>query len=78
MTQKVFTGSMVTLLREDGRNFRFLLVPPMQANIEENKLSVAAPLGKALLGRHAGEEFSFDAPGGPVRMSVPEIQPTSG
>lgn len=62
MTQKVFTGSMVTLLREDGRNFRLRLVPPVEANISEGKLSVAAPLGKALTGRRAGEESSVDAP----------------
>lgn len=78
MERKVFTGCTVTVLREDGRNFRFLLVPPMEANIDEGRLSVAAPLGKALLGRRPGEEFIFDAPGGPVQMKVLEIEPISG
>ena len=78
MDKKVFTGSTVSLLREDGRNLRFQLVPPMEANINQGKLSVASPMGKALLGRRQGEEFSFDAPGGRVRMKVLEIQPGSG
>ncbi|MBI2116603.1 MAG: GreA/GreB family elongation factor [candidate division NC10 bacterium] len=78
MPEKVFTGSKVTLLREDGRSFDFVLVPPTDANINQGRLSVGAPLGKALLGRHKGEEFSFNAPGGPVRMKVLDIQPTSG
>lgn len=77
MDKKVFTGSTVTLLREDGRNFRFRLVPPVEANINQGKLSVAAPLGKALLGRRPGEEFSFEAPGGPVRMKILEVEPAS-
>jgi transcription elongation factor GreA len=50
----------------------------MEANINQGKLSVAAPLGKALLGRRPGEEFSFDAPGGPVKMKVLEIEPCAG
>ncbi|MBI4572156.1 MAG: GreA/GreB family elongation factor [candidate division NC10 bacterium] len=78
MAEIVFTGSTVTLLREDGRSFAFALVPPMEANINQGKLSVGAPLGKALLGRRKGEEFSFDAPGGPVHMKVLDIQPGSG
>lgn len=78
MPEKVFTGSKVTLLREDGRSFDFVLVPPTDANINQGRLSVGAPLGKAVLGRRKGEEFSFQAPGGPVRMKVLNIQPTSG
>jgi transcription elongation factor GreA len=50
----------------------------MEANINQGKFSVASPMGKALLGRRQGEEFSFDAPGGPVRMKVLEIQPGLG
>lgn len=75
MEYRVSTGSVVTLLREDGRNFRFRLVPPMEANIDQGRLSVGTPLGKALLGRRPGEEFSFDAPSGPVRVKVLEIEP---
>jgi transcription elongation GreA/GreB family factor len=78
MDRKVFTGSTVTLFREDGRNFCFRLVPPIEANINQGKLSVASPMGKALLGRRQGEEFSFEVPGGSVRMKVLEIQPGSG
>jgi transcription elongation factor GreA len=69
MDRKVFTGSTVTLLREDGRNL---------ANINQGKPSVASPMGKALLGRRQGEEFSLEAPGGSVRMKVLEIRPGSG
>ncbi len=78
MVERVSKGSAVTVLREDGRNFRFVLVPPSEANPDEGKLSMAAPLGRELLGREAGEEFSFQGQGGSVRMKVLEIEPTSG
>ncbi|MBI4571693.1 MAG: GreA/GreB family elongation factor [candidate division NC10 bacterium] len=45
---------------------------------DEGKLSKPAPLGRELLGRGAGEEFSLQAPGGPVRMTVLEVEPASG
>lgn len=78
MPEKVFTGCKVILLREDGRILHFVLVPPTEANINEGKLSVASPMGKALLGRRPGEEFSFDAPGGPVRAKVLAIESMPG
>jgi transcription elongation GreA/GreB family factor len=78
MAERVSKGSAVTVLREDGRNLHFRLVAPTEANIDEGKLSVTAPLGKELLGREAGEEFNFHAPGGPMRMKVLQVEPTSG
>jgi transcription elongation GreA/GreB family factor len=75
MERKIIPGSTVTVLREDGRNFCFVLVPPVEANINEGRLSVAAPLGRALLGREPGEEFTFDAPGGRVKMTILDVLP---
>jgi transcription elongation GreA/GreB family factor len=77
MERKINPGAAVTVLREDGRNFRFVLVPPIEANINEGRLSVAAPLGKALLGREPGEEFTFEAPGGRVKMTVLDVRPAA-
>lgn len=74
MEQRASTGTAVSVLREDGRHFRFLLVPPREANIEQGRLSVAAPMGRALLGREPGEEVAFDAPGGKVRMTILEVE----
>ena len=39
----------------------YTLVYPDEANIIENKLSVLAPLGMALLGTHVGQIVKFDA-----------------
>jgi len=68
-------GSRVSILREDGRRFRFHLVPPIDANVERGRLSVASPLGKALLGRRPGEEFSYEVPRGALRATLLEVEP---
>ena len=49
------------------------LVFPQEADYEQKKVSLLAPLGAALLGRHAGEEFCYDAPGGSTRIVIEEI-----
>jgi regulator of nucleoside diphosphate kinase len=51
----------------------FTLVYPDQADINEGRLSVLAPLGIALLGAKAGQVVSFEAPGGPRRLKVEKI-----
>lgn len=57
----------------------YTLVYPDEADINENKLSVLAPLGMALLGTRIGQVVKFDAPGGPRRLKIEKIlyQPES-
>jgi regulator of nucleoside diphosphate kinase len=49
------------------------LVFPQEANYEQKKVSLLTPLGAALLGRHAGEKVSYDAPGGRTAILIEEI-----
>jgi transcription elongation GreA/GreB family factor len=77
MEQRVHTGVSVRILRKDWRHFHFHLVPPMDANTNQGKLSVATPLGKALLGRRPGEEFSYEVPGGSIHVKLLEVEPTA-
>ena len=57
----------------------YTLVYPDQADIDENKLSVLAPLGMALLGTRVGQIVKFDAPAGQRRLKIERIlyQPES-
>ena len=43
-----------------GKNMSYTLVGPTEANPLEGKISNEAPIGKALLGRKAGETFDFN------------------
>jgi regulator of nucleoside diphosphate kinase len=49
------------------------LVFPQEADYDQKKVSLLAPLGAALLGRHAGEKVCYDAPGGRTAILIEEI-----
>ena len=51
----------------------YTLVFPDQANIEQHKISVVAPIGTAMLGQQVGDEFEWQVPAGPVRLRVEEV-----
>jgi len=51
----------------------FTLVFPVDANIEEGKISVLAPLGTAMLGYRVGDEFEWPVPYGARRLKVTHI-----
>lgn len=43
-----------------GKEFTYSLVGPVEANPLEGKISHESPLGKELLGRKVGDEFTFN------------------
>jgi regulator of nucleoside diphosphate kinase len=51
----------------------YTLVYPDNADINDGKLSVLAPLGTALLGARVGQVVEFLAPGGTRRLNVEKI-----
>jgi regulator of nucleoside diphosphate kinase len=51
----------------------YTLVYPVDAYIEEGKVSVLAPLGLALLGARVGQVVKFDAPAGLRRLRIQKI-----
>lgn len=58
---------------EDGEETVYTLVFPDQASIEENRISVLAPVGTAMLGQRVGDEVEWEVPAGKVRLQVVEI-----
>lgn len=47
-----------------GEKHVLTLVYPREANVDEHKVSVLAPVGTALLGLSLGQSIDWDAPGG--------------
>jgi len=73
-TDRVVFGTVVNI--EDistGETTRYQLVGPLESNIGENKISVTAPLGKALIGKKIGEEINVTTPGGTRKFEVVDI-----
>ena len=58
---------------ESGETVAFTLVFPTEANIDEEKISVLAPIGAGMLGYRVGDEFEWNVPGGLRRMKVTKV-----
>lgn len=56
---KVDLGARVSL-DMGGRKVEYTVVGPTEANPLEGKISNESPIGKAMLGRKAGEDFDFN------------------
>ena len=56
---KITLGAVVAL-DMGGRKVEYTLVGPTEANPLEGKISNESPIGKALFGRKAGEDFDFN------------------
>lgn len=77
----VVTMSSTVRLRdlETGEEETYTLVYPADADIGENKLSVLAPVGTALLGYRAGDVVEWPVPAGVSRFRIEAVlfQPRS-
>ncbi len=73
-TDKVYIGACVKLLDEDTQEeSAYTLVSPPEADYTQNKLSIESPIGRALLGRKAGETVEIQVPAGILRYKIIEI-----
>lgn len=58
---------------DSGEEMIYSLVFPGDANVAENKISVLAPIGTALIGYRVGDAIEWRMPGGLKRLKVEEI-----
>jgi transcription elongation factor GreA len=68
---KAFLGAIIRIQDLiDDEETEYRLVSPVEANIDECKISVASPLGKALLGKGAGETVDLESPRGTLKYKI--------
>lgn len=58
---------------DSGKDMVFTLVFPSDADAEQSKISVLAPLGTAVLGFRRGDAFEWRMPGRVRRLQVEEV-----
>ena len=64
-----------------GKDYHLTLVYPKDANADEGKISIMAPVGSALLGLQVGQHIDWPAPGGKtlkLELLSVEGQPKDG
>jgi regulator of nucleoside diphosphate kinase len=70
----VTMNSTVTLRDlETGERETYTLVYPDRADIANNRLSVLAPVGTAILGQRVGDEITWKVPSGWRRLKVQRV-----
>ena len=63
-------GDEVVVEFAAGDTERYLVVDPIEAPLDDLRISVESPLARALLGRQVGEEVEVRAPGGRYRCRI--------
>ena len=67
--------------QSSGKDYHLTLVYPKDANADEGKISILAPVGSALLGLQVGQHIDWPAPGGKtlkMELLAVEDQPKDG
>ena len=67
-------GSVVHVRDSDGETFECELVGPLESDVVIGRISIGAPVGRALLGQRAGARVEVTAPRGPVTLEVVSVR----
>ena len=57
-----------------GEELRYMIVDPREVDPLKGKISIASPLGKALIGRKDGDVVEINAPAGKLRYQIKHIE----
>ncbi|HJX12047.1 MAG TPA: transcription elongation factor GreA [Dehalococcoidales bacterium] len=74
-THKSVVGDHIVLSDlASGQELRYMIVDPREVDPARGKISIASPLGKALLGRRGGETVEITAPAGKLRYRIERVE----
>jgi transcription elongation factor GreA len=73
-SDKVYLFAKVTVkdLKNDSK-ITYQLVPPEEADVDNDIISIKSPIGAALLGKGVGEQVEIKVPAGIIRYEITEI-----
>lgn len=69
----VALGSKVHVEVEDGQQ-HYVIVGSTEANPDEGKISDQSPIGRALIGKKAGDEITIEVPSGSITYLIRGIE----
>ena len=73
--ERVTFGSTVELEDLDtGEEVQYRLVGPYEADLAQGTISVTSPIGKALIGKEAGDDVKVQTPGGIKNLEILDIR----
>lgn len=72
--RQVAVGTIVSIVRDDGRDCTYKIVESMEASPKDGKVSDRSPIGQALVGRKRGDKVRVQAPAGTKLYTITDIQ----
>jgi transcription elongation factor GreA len=69
----VFASTVLLENVDTGEEVRYQLVGQEESDIDQGRISVSSPLGKAIIGKKPGDEVILQAPGGKRIYELVEI-----
>lgn len=58
---------------DTGVSMTYTIVSPHEMNLQEGKISLNSPIGKALMGKKAGDEVLVQAPAATLRLRIDSV-----
>jgi transcription elongation factor GreA len=72
---KVVFGALVKLYDEQAdSDVSYQIVGDLEADISHGRISLSSPIGRALIGKFEGDEFTFDAPSGEKAYEILNVR----
>ena len=72
---KVIFGALVKLYDEEaGKEVSYQIVGDLEADINKSRISLSSPIGKAMIGKLEGDEFTFQAPNGERSFEILSVR----
>jgi transcription elongation factor GreA len=71
---KVVFGATVTLVDEEAKKVKYQLVGQTEADVRVGRISYNSPLGRALIGRHVGDEVEVTTPAGERYYEISKLE----
>jgi transcription elongation factor GreA len=73
-SDRILFGANIVLKDEDGHDLRYQIVGEPEADLSKGRLSVNAPIARALLGKRVGDEAVVRTPKGQSTYEVVAIE----
>jgi len=66
-------GSTLQVVDDTGETITYHLVGAVEADPSTGRISVESPVGRALVGKRAGDSISVDVPAGTIGLTVKAV-----
>ena len=70
----VQVGSTVTVRNNEGKRQKYVIIGTAEADPAQGKISNLSPIGKALLGKRAGEVMEVTVPAGKIELEIVAVR----